>query len=159
MSKDLQVYEFDVEIKKQPLIDATFIEFPYDVEKEFGVKGQVKVVARFDGVEYQGSLAKMGHHCHVLGLPKEIRIAIKKEAGDTVHVVMKRDESIREVEVPEDFYKGLDENNEAKVFFQSLSYTNKKKYVQWITGAKKEETRIKRISLSVDKLLNKIKRP
>lgn len=39
----MEIYEFDAEIKKQDSIDATFVEFPYDVEKEFGVKGQVKV--------------------------------------------------------------------------------------------------------------------
>lgn len=159
MSKDLQIYEFDAKIQKQPLIDATFVEFPYDVEKEFGVKSQVKVIASFDGVEYQGSLAKMGHHCHILGLTKKIRSEIKKEAGDTVHVILKKDESLRVVEIPEDFKKELEKNEEEKAFFEALSYTNKKQYVQWITGAKKEETRSKRIKLSIDKLANKVKKP
>lgn len=39
----MKVYEFDAKIIKQDSIDAAYIEFPYDVEKEFGVKGQVKV--------------------------------------------------------------------------------------------------------------------
>jgi hypothetical protein len=50
----MKTYEFDAEIKKQDSIDAPFVEFPYDVEKEFGVKGQVKVLATFDGCEYRG---------------------------------------------------------------------------------------------------------
>ncbi|WP_010233489.1 DUF1905 domain-containing protein [Clostridium arbusti] len=39
----MKSYEFDAVIKKHGTIDAAYIEFPYDVEKEFGTKGQVKV--------------------------------------------------------------------------------------------------------------------
>lgn len=39
-------YEFDAVLKKVPDIDGAYIEFPYDVKKEFG-KGRVKVHATF----------------------------------------------------------------------------------------------------------------
>ena len=35
----MKIYEFDAVIIKHDSIDAAFIEFPYDVEKEFGVRG------------------------------------------------------------------------------------------------------------------------
>ncbi len=41
----MQGYEFDAVIWKREGMDAAFIEFPFDVEKEFGAKGQVKVKA------------------------------------------------------------------------------------------------------------------
>ena len=63
----MKLYEFDAIIKKTDFIDATFVEFPYDVENEFGTKGQVKVKAFFDNYEYRGSLVKMGHQCHIIG--------------------------------------------------------------------------------------------
>jgi hypothetical protein len=53
------IYEFDAEIIKHEAINAAFIEFPFDVEKEFGTKGQVKVHVTFNGFEYRGSLANM----------------------------------------------------------------------------------------------------
>ena len=37
-------YEFDAVIKKVPDIDGAYVEFPFDVRKEFG-KGRVKVHA------------------------------------------------------------------------------------------------------------------
>ena len=40
-------YEFDALILKVPDIDGAYVEFPYDVRKEFG-KGRVKVHALFD---------------------------------------------------------------------------------------------------------------
>lgn len=126
----MKVYEFDATIIKHDEINAAFIEFPYDVEKEFGKKGQVKVIATFDGCEYRGSLAKMGHDCHILGITQKIRSIIGKQPGDIVHVVLKQDDSPRVVEIPEDFSRLLEEYEQAKKFFNSLSYTNKKAYVK-----------------------------
>lgn len=80
-------YEFDAVIMKVPDIDGAYVEFPYDVKNEFG-KGRVKVHAVFDRVEYDGSLVRMGTPGHIIGLKKDIRSKIGKQAGDTVHVVI-----------------------------------------------------------------------
>ncbi|MCX7923721.1 MAG: YdeI/OmpD-associated family protein [Clostridia bacterium] len=155
----MDIYEFNAVIQKHDGMDAAFIEFPYDVEQEFGTKGQVKVHASFDGHEYRGSLAKMGYRCHCLGLTQKIRKTIGKNPGDTVHVIIKRDEQPRVVEVPEDFEKLLGENEAANKFFNELSYSNKREYVQWIVSAKRVETRNKRLEDSINKLLNGVKHP
>lgn len=155
----MKTYEFDCNIVKHESKDATFIEFPYDVEKEFNKKGQVKVKATFDGCEYRGSLAKMGTGCHILGMTKDIRNKINKQAGDTVHVILIEDIEPRIVEIPEDLKKLFDENIESKEFFQTLSYTNQKTYVQWIESAKKIDTRTVRLNKTIELLKNNIKRP
>jgi len=72
----IKTYKFKAEIKKHPKLNAAFIEFPYTEEEEFGIKGQVKVRVEFNGYEYRGLLAKMGHHCHRVGITQEIRKAI-----------------------------------------------------------------------------------
>ena len=59
--------------------------------------------------------------------------------------------------LPEDFKVVLEKNKEALEFYESLSYSAKKKYYQWITSAKKDETRVKRIDKAVDNLLKKIR--
>ena len=82
-----KTYEFDAIIKPVPDMDAAYIEFPYDVKKEFG-KGRVKVKALFDGYEYDGSLVRMGTSCHIIGIRKDIRKRIGKQQGDIVHVVI-----------------------------------------------------------------------
>ena len=83
-----KIYEFDAIIKKVPDIDGAYIEFPFDVKKEFG-KGRVPVDATFDGVEYAGSLIKMKTECHILGIRKDIRAKINKQPGSTVRVTVK----------------------------------------------------------------------
>lgn len=155
----MKIYEFDAIIKKQETIDGAFVEFPYDVEEEFGTKGQVKVKVTFDGYEYRGSLVKMGHCCHIVGITQKIRKEINKQPGDSVRIVLKKDDEPRKVEIPEDLDNLLNENVIAREFFNSLSYSNKKKYVNWIISAKKSETRDKRLKDSITMLLNKVKQP
>ena len=67
----------------------------------------------------------------------------------------------RTVEVPEDLNKllQLKKNKKALLFFESLSFTNRKKYVIWITSSKKEETRLNRLSGTIEKLLAGKKNP
>lgn len=149
-------YTFEAMIQKHPEKDATYIEIPFDVEKEFGAK-RVKVVASFDGIEYRGSIVKMGLPCYMIGLTKEIRNKLGKEAGDSIVVEVKKDEEVREIVLPEDVKKELVQNKEALEFYESLSYSGKRKYYQWITSAKKAETREKRIHEAVEKLQNKVK--
>ncbi len=155
----MKSYEFDAVIQKHPGLDAAFIEFPFEVEKEFGVNGRVKVVATFDGHEYRGSLVKMGSPCHWLGLTQQVRTAIGKNPGDSVHVVLRKDEEPREVEIPADLGRLLDENPRAKRWFDELSYTNRKEYVRWIEGAKKQETRDQRLLKTIGMLLEQVKHP
>ena len=83
-----KVYEFDAIIKKVDDIDGAYIEFPYDVKKEFG-KGRVKVEATFDGVVYHGNLVRMKTPCHIIGIRKDIRSKINKQAGDSIHFTIK----------------------------------------------------------------------
>lgn len=148
-------YEFDAEILKHEGMNAAFIEFPYNVEDEFGVKGQVKVVAYFDGYEYRGSLAKMGHECHFLGINQQVRQAIKKNTGDMVHIVIQRDTEPRAVEIPEDVMVAFEMFPEIKERFDKLSYTHRKENIQLIEGAKKPETRNRRIEKFIHWLLEK----
>lgn len=80
-------YEFDAIIVKKPDMDAAYIEIPFDVKAEFG-KGRVLVHVTFDGHPYDGQMVRMGTPCHIIGIRKDIRAAIGKQAGDVVHVVL-----------------------------------------------------------------------
>lgn len=155
----MKKFEFDAQIQPHENLDAGFIEMPFDVEKEFGRKGQVKVKATFDGVEYRGSLVRMGHPCHLIGITQKIRKEIGKGPGDTVHVVITADDEPRTVELPADFVKLLSSSGKAGKFFDSLSNTHKKEYAQWITSAKKEETRARRLEKALSFLENGKKEP
>lgn len=132
--------------------------FPYDTEKEFATKGKVPAKATFNNVPYTGSLIKYGYPQHTLGMPKAIREQLGKGPGDDIDVVVWKDEDVRTVEVPAPFEKLMKKEGLLPVF-EKLSYTHRKEYCRWITEAKKEETRLKRLEKAIEMLKNGISTP
>ena len=132
--------------------------FPYDTGKEFATKGKVPVKATFDGVPYTGSLIKYGNPLHMLGILKAIREQTGKGPGDTIEVVVWKDEEVRTVEVPAPFEKLMKREGLLPVF-KKLSYTHRKEYCRWITDAKKEETRSKRLEKAIEMLKKGVNSP
>ena len=49
-----------------------------------------------------------------------------------------------------DLLTALEKKKRALATFEDFSYTNKKEYVEWVTGAKREETRAKRVAQAVE---------
>ena len=153
----MKKYTFTAKIEAAPGGGA-FVYFPHDVEKEFGTTGNIPIHATFDGISYTGSLMRCGAPQHMLGILKAIREQLRKSPGDTIDVVLWKDETIRTVEIPADFAALLKKEGLQPTFDQ-LSYTHRKEYCRWITEAKKEETRAKRLAKSIDMLHNGIKTP
>ncbi len=155
----MKEYIFDAVIIRHEKVNSGYIEFPFDVMKEFGKKGQVKVKAYFDGFEYRGSLVKMGTPCHIIGLNKTVRDAIGKYPGNTVHVVITEDTDERLIDTPDDLGLALKGNPAARLAFEKLSFTNRKEYIIWITSAKKQETRAARIGKCIEMLASGKRNP
>lgn len=86
-----KVLEFDAVLIKKEDMDAAYIEVPFDVKEIFG-KSRVLVHATFDGEPYDGQVVKMGTPGHIIGVRKDIRAKIGKQAGDMVHVTLKERE-------------------------------------------------------------------
>ena len=51
--------------------------------------------------------------------------------------------------VPDYFLAALRKNKKALSVFDKFSYSHRKEYIQWITSAKKEETRISRMEKAI----------
>jgi len=69
---------------------------------------------------------------------------IGKSAGVRVKVSMERDTAPREVIIPEVVVRALRGNKDANARFNSLSYSHRKAYIEWVEGAKRDQTREKR---------------
>jgi len=128
-----------------------FVEVPFNVEEAFGAK-KPKVKALIEGVPYRGLLVRMGSEYHLLIILKGIREQIGKTFGDEIQVTVEPDLEERVIEIPKDLMKELKKDKEAKAFFDKLSYTHRKEYVNWVTEAKKEETRQNRIIKTIEML-------
>ena len=152
----MKKYNFEAELKKVEGKEASYIEIPFDVEKEFSAK-RVKVKALFDGIEYRGSIVKMGLPCYLIGVTKEVRKKIGKTYGDIINVVIQKDIEDRNIEIPEELNVMFNDNKDAYEFYESLSYSQRKKYIDWINSAKKKDTFKKRVNETIKKLTNKEK--
>lgn len=153
----MKKYTFSAKIEPGPGGGA-FVAFPYDVEKEFGMNGRVPVNATLEGVAYSGSLMRCGGRKYMLGVLKTIREQTGKQVGDTICVQLWRDDQQRTVEVPPDL-ASLMEKHGVRVFFDSLSFTNRKEYCRWITEAKKSETRATRLAKSIEMMGRGVRTP
>jgi hypothetical protein len=153
----MKTYTFTTRIEAGPGGGA-FVFFPYDSAAEFGTRGAVPVKATFDGVAYAGSLMACGGPQHMLGVLKRIREQIGKGVGDTIEVVVWREEGERTVEVPEAFAKAMMKAG-VMPFFEQLSFTHRKEYCRWIADAKKEETRARRLAKAIEMLKRGVKTP
>jgi len=128
-----------------------YVEVPFDVEAAFGLR-RPKVKAMIEGVPYRGTLTRMGTECHILGIRKEIREQIGKTFGDEIEITVEQDTEPRVVEIPRELAEAFEREKAAAEYFNSLSYSHQKEYVGYLTEAKKEETRARRIAQTIEML-------
>ena len=65
----------------------------------------------------------------------------------------------KEIKLPDDLADALKKNKKEAAYFDSLSFTNKKEYLEWIVTAKREETRAERIKGTLERLGKEWKNP
>ena len=79
---------------------------------------------------------------------KAICRQIGKRPGDAITVEVWMDDALREVEIPVALEKLLKKEG-LMPFFEGLSFTHRKEYCWWLSKAKKEETRMKRLAAAM----------
>ena len=97
----------------------------------------------------------MGNGKIFLPVKADIRKKIKKEEGDYVHVVLFPDNE--PLEVPDEMELCLRDEPAALKFFNTLSESERKFYINWVYSAKKEETKIDRLATTVNRLAKGLK--
>jgi hypothetical protein len=65
----------------------------------------------------------------------------------------------KEIKLPKDLASILEKNKREVIFFNSLSFTNKKEYIEWIVTAKRKETRNERLRGTIERLAKGWKNP
>ena len=65
----------------------------------------------------------------------------------------------KEVKLPDDLAAALKKNKKQAEYFNALSFSNKKEYIEWIVTAKQEKTRDERIIGTIERLGKRWKNP
>jgi hypothetical protein len=142
----IEVQHFKANLVKPDAVGAwTYVTVPFKADEIFASRANIPVKGTINDVPYRGSLLPHGDGRHYMVVNKTLQKSCKASNGDQVEVTMMLDEEERTVDTPEDLEAAfaLDENV-AKIF-NELSYSHQKEYVEWITSAKKAETRNARI--------------
>ena len=130
---------------------ATGFMVPPDVVAALGSGKRPKVQVTINGYTYPSSVATMGGR-HMCPVSAEVRAAAGVAAGDEVEVELVLDTAPRTVSVPEDLAAALDSTPGARQTFEALSYSNQRRHVLAVEGAKAAETRQRRIAKVIDEL-------
>lgn len=134
----------------------TFARIPEIQQDRKAYFGWVKVKGTIDGYEINKyHLMPMGDGKLFLPVKAEIRKKIKKNEGDMVHVILYPDNE--PLEIPEEMLLCMEEEPKAQKFFNTLTESEQKYYIQWIYSAKKEETKINRLAKTINRLLKGLK--
>lgn len=129
---------------------ATMFEVPLDVRAVFG-RARQPVLVTINGFTYRSTIAVYGDR-YYLPLNRNNRRGAAVAAGDQIEVTLEADSEPRLVEVPEDLEMALEADTQARRSFDGLSFSHQREYVEWITEAKRDETRRRRVVAVVERL-------
>jgi hypothetical protein len=144
-------------IKPQVPGSWTYIVIPVDIETLYNVKGRVNIKGWLNKVPFRGTLLPRGNGEHYFVINYNLRMQIGAETGSEVTVSLTFDPDIREVDLPSDFAQALDNNQQARAFYDTLTFSHKKEFINWFDSAKKPETRTRRIAKAITMLENEEK--
>lgn len=127
-----------------------FIPVPFDPRPVFG-KIRVPVIVRLNGHSYRSTIMSVGHG-PCIPLRRSNREAAGLEGGETLPVTLELDMQPRVVAPPADLVRALKAAPAAWRRWSELSYTLQREQVAGVVGAKKPETRARRIRAAVSLL-------
>jgi Bacteriocin-protection, YdeI or OmpD-Associated/Domain of unknown function (DUF1905) len=130
---------------------AAGIQVPDEVVAALGSGRKPPVRVTLNGFTYRTTVATMDG-VFMVGVSNDVRRHAGVAAGETVDVDMELDLEPREVVVPDDLAAALDGDPAAREFFDTLSYSNKRRIVEPIGDTKTAETRQRRIDRAVSRL-------
>ncbi len=107
------------------------------------------MVATVNGYTWRTSVARMGGES-LVGLNREVRERAGVQAGDEAEVTIELDQAPREVDVPEALAGALAADPEAAASFGRMAFTHRKEFARWIAGAKRDETRQRRVAQALE---------
>ena len=118
---------------------------PVDVPQFFGTRARVPIRGTINGYPFRSSLMPCGGR-RMMPVNRKLCEGAGVQPGDTVDVVMERDEEERTVEAPAVLKKQLAKNKAAQANWDKLSFSHKKEMALAIEGAKQRETLTRRLT-------------
>ena len=114
---------------------------PFDTREVWG-KAKVPVKVTINGYTWRSTVGNRGGIQYIV-VNADARLHAGVKAGDSVTITLAPDTEKREIEIPIRLRRALGAKLTEKL--SRLSFSHKKELVVWYSGAKKEETRVRRV--------------
>jgi hypothetical protein len=135
--------EFKTKLKgDESRADASaYFTLPFDSRDIWG-KAKMPVKVTINGYTWRSTVGNRGGQQYIV-VNAEARRSAQVKAGDAVTIMLEPDTEKREIEIPTALQKALGTKLTQKL--KSLSFTHKKEFMVWYSGAKQEDTRARRL--------------
>lgn len=133
----------------------TFVRVPVDVRAVFG-RARAPVRVTVGDYTYRSTVSIYDGEAF-LPVRRSHREAAGLRAGDAVDVVVALDTAPRGVRAPAALAAALKKHAKARAAWQKLSVSHKREHADAVAGAKKPETRARRVAAAITKMLEKRK--
>ncbi len=127
-----------------------FVRVPLDVPAVFG-RVRARVVVTINLHAWPSTVMRYGDE-YFLPVNRANRTAAGVEAGAAVTVDLAADDAPRTVEVPDDLAAALAAAPGARAAFDGFAFTHRREWVEWVTEAKRPETRERRVQGVVEQV-------
>jgi hypothetical protein len=109
-----------------------------------------------DGVQAEGGAGSFGRITKLSDLPSKkiltayIKKAVKLNEDGVKKPAPSKPKKPKEVVVPDELARALQGSTAARATFEKFSPSHKREYIEWITEAKTEATRTKRLQTAIE---------
>ncbi len=136
---------------------ATFITLPFDVKAIFG-RARCPVRVTINDHTWRTTTQIYGDGYHIV-VNADARTAASVNAGDSVRVQVKKDDTVRTTDVPPELAVRLRTDAEAKDAFEALAPSHRREYARWVGEAKLPQTRVRRAEVAMERIKTGVRRP
>ena len=138
----------------------TFLVLPKNVSAKLPSRGMTAIEGTLNGFAFQAMLEPDGQKSHWLKVDRKLSEAVGAEPGDIVTLEIAPATEEPEPELPADLRKALaSAATKARKLWSDITPVARRDWIQWITSAKQEETRARRIKNACSMLAGGKRRP
>lgn len=164
MSKQNTTIRFTAKLNRPGGKDAgspwIFLRLPQEASEKLPTRSMQSVEGSLNGKPLAVTLEPDGDGGHWLRVESDLRDELELSAGEIVEVEVAPVKVEPEPKVPSDFKAALDDSTEkARETWESITPMARRDWIFWIVTGKKADTRVKRISVALDKLSKGNRRP
>lgn len=131
-----------------------FLVLPKTASAKLPSRGMTTVKGTINDAPFRATLEPDGQRSHWLKVSRKLRQAASAEFGDIVSLSIESvgKENEPEPNVPADLRTALATAPKARVMWSEITPVARRDWIQWITSAKKPETRTRRVNNACEML-------